>query len=406
MYYSAIVLIALVILLIENRDIILNNNDSFTSPAWTVYRRFLVAVGLYYITDILWGILEYLKLDPLLFADTTIYFVVLAVGMLFWTQYAVTYQEGNSAFGRFLIYAGRIFFAVITLLAAVNIFVPVLFTVDESCVYRTYTVRHIILIAQILLLLTLSFNTVSSAISHNATQAQKSRYRTMALFGLIMAANLFIQLWFPHLPLYSVAYLLGTCLLHTFVIGDEKEEYKQELERALEREKYHHEELSSAWELAYTDTLTGVKSKLAYVEAEKRMDLKIAGGKADDFAVVVFDLNGLKDINDRLGHEFGDQYIIKATKLIGDSFAGSSVYRIGGDEFVLFLEGEGFFNRVELTEAFNSQIDENERNGGVVVAAGMSVYQKGQDISVNQIFSRADQEMYMRKRKLKEIVLK
>ena len=42
-----------------------------------------------------------------------------------------------------------------------------------------------------------------------------------------MAACLFAQLWFPYLPLYSIAYMLGTCLLHAFVVNDEKEDYKK-----------------------------------------------------------------------------------------------------------------------------------------------------------------------------------
>lgn len=44
-----------------------------------------------------------------------------------------------------------------------------------------------------------------------------------------MAAFLTIQLWFPYLPLYAVAYLVGTSLVRIFVIGDEVEEYKQDI---------------------------------------------------------------------------------------------------------------------------------------------------------------------------------
>ena len=47
-----------------------------------------------------------------------------------------------------------------------------------------------------------------------------------------MAAFLFIQLWFPYLPLYSIAYMLGTCLLHTFVVNNENEQFRRDLEQA------------------------------------------------------------------------------------------------------------------------------------------------------------------------------
>ena len=62
MYYSAIGLLAALILIIENQDILKNAKGSFEKPAWKVYRRFLYAVLVYYITDILWGILESRKL--------------------------------------------------------------------------------------------------------------------------------------------------------------------------------------------------------------------------------------------------------------------------------------------------------------------------------------------------------
>ena len=58
------------------------------------------------------------------------------------------------------------------------------------------------------------------------------RYRIPASFCIIMAICLFAQLWFSYLPLYSIAYMLGTCLLHAFVANDEKEDYQSKLEEA------------------------------------------------------------------------------------------------------------------------------------------------------------------------------
>ena len=62
MYYSAIGVLAALILIIENQDVLVDTRKSFDKPAWTVYRRFLFTVLAYYITDILWGILESRKL--------------------------------------------------------------------------------------------------------------------------------------------------------------------------------------------------------------------------------------------------------------------------------------------------------------------------------------------------------
>ena len=103
MYYSVIGLLAVLVLLIVNQDILLDPKVSYNKPAWKVYRRFLFAVLVYYITDILWGIIDSKKLSTALFIDTTIYFVAMAVGIAFWAQYTVAYLDENNRFGYFLI---------------------------------------------------------------------------------------------------------------------------------------------------------------------------------------------------------------------------------------------------------------------------------------------------------------
>lgn len=231
MYYSSIGLLAILILLIENQDVFFNLRGALEKPAWKVYRRFLYAVLLHYVMDVLWGLLESLKLPRLLFADTTVYYISIAVGVLFWAEYTVAYLEDNDGFGRLLVYAGRIIAGLITLLAVVNIFKPVLFTVDSGSVYHPLFLRYVMLVCQILLLFLISSYAVSFIIPFPSGKRKKSS--TLALFGMMMGVFLFVQLWFPYLPIYSVAYIIGTSLLHTFVVNDEKAEYKRGLEEAV-----------------------------------------------------------------------------------------------------------------------------------------------------------------------------
>ena len=54
----------------------------------------------------------------------------------------------------------------------------------------------------------------------------------------------------------------------------------------------------------------------------------------------MFDANDLKLINDRYGHKRGDSYLLGVVEMIQDCFPGCQVYRIGGDEFVVVLEGK------------------------------------------------------------------
>ena len=238
-YYSTIGILALLILLIENQDILLNLNESFSVRAWKVYRKYLFVIIVYYLTDITWGILESYKLSALLFADTTVYFIAMAAGVMYWTKYTVTYlEEERYLFGRFLLHSGRIFALCVTILSVVNLFTPVLFTVDQDCVYKALNIRYVILGIQILLLLLISAYTFTSIARKRHAAGKWKKYRTLGLFGLLMAAFLTAQLWYPYLPLYAIAYLLGTCLLRAAVIGDEKEEYRtmlQEVDRRMEQ---------------------------------------------------------------------------------------------------------------------------------------------------------------------------
>ena len=90
--------------------------------------------------------------------------------------------------------------------------------------------------------------------------------------------------------------------------------------------------------IAYQDALTLVKNKAAYEKKAEEIDERIGNGIAV-FAIVMADLNGLKKMNDRYGHDKGDQYIKGTCEMISDVFSHSPVYRVGGDEFVIILEG-------------------------------------------------------------------
>lgn len=401
MYYSSIVLLAILILLIENHDLLMKGSKALKQAAWKEYRRFLTAVLIYYVTDALWGILEQAKITWALYADTELYFAAMAGGILFWTQFAVRYVNEQKKTGIMLMHFGRLFAGLYIAAVIGNLFMPILFSVDDRCVYTAYPIRHIFLAVQIILLL---LTAVHAFATHSlANQTEKERYRTIAFFSLIMAVFLTIQIWQPYLPLYSVAYLLGTCLLRTFVVNGEKEEYRKELEKAIERETQQYEELKNARTLAYKDTLTGVKTKLSYLEYEAKKDLDIKENRCLEFAVAVFDVNGLKAINDTFGHERGDQFIISACMTICNHFKHSPVFRIGGDEFVALIENEDYQNREELIRSFNQMMEQPASAEQAIIAMGVTDFHAETDGAFHDVFLRADRMMYERKRELKSM---
>lgn len=148
---------------------------------------------------------------------------------------------------------------------------------------------------------------------------------------------------------------------------------------------------------AYTDSMTGVGSKTAYLNKVEKLGKLIAGGSAD-FAVAVFDINGLKHVNDNFGHEMGDKFIIGAAETIKGVFGTSNIYRIGGDEFIAVLENSSAEQIKEQFASVGKAID--ELNSAKVyptmlaVSMGAEVYSPERETDYQQVFKRADEAMY------------
>ena len=168
------------------------------------------------------------------------------------------------------------------------------------------------------------------------------------------------------------------------------------------REEAFNERIGKVTNIANTDAMTGVKNKRAYAEYEAKINSRILSETLSNFAIVICDVNGLKTINDSQGHKAGDELIKSACRMICKLFKHSPVFRFGGDEFVVILTDDDFNSREELLRQLNSQVEENLRNDGVVVAAGMAEFIFGRDCSMSTVFDRADTRMYLRKRELKE----
>ena len=399
MNYAVFGILATAVLIIINHDILFHRDPKNESNAHHYYIVFLLSVLAYFAADILWGILREAKATPLQYADTVAVFIAMALAIVCWTKYVVVYLEQDDMYGKLLVYAGNMIFAFQLLMLAVNFVKPVFFSFDAAGNYRPGAARYLSMSFQILMFLLTAIYTIVKTSATESTLG-KRRFKTIGSFGIAMVLLLVLEMIFPDMPLYTTGYMLGICLMHSFVIEDELGDYISDLEDSLEREKKQISEVISAQRLAHTDPLTGIKNKLAYIEKEKELDERIADGALKEFSIAVFDLNGLKIINDTKGHEVGDIFIVSGCKLICDHFKHSPVFRIGGDEFVAILEGEDFANRNGIMQSFNEIIDRNNQAGDVVVSAGIADYAQG-DISSKNVFDRADKLMYTRKRELK-----
>lgn len=151
------------------------------------------------------------------------------------------------------------------------------------------------------------------------------------------------------------------------------------------------------------DELTGIKNKNAYTERVNEIEFMIRNKDMDmEFGVVMCDINDLKQINDTMGHSFGDESIQKASRMICDIYKNSSVYRIGGDEFVVILAGDDYKKRDHLFYKLKKESETNAKlRSGPVVASGMAVFNASVDKGYYEVFERADGHMYDNKKKLK-----
>ena len=150
--------------------------------------------------------------------------------------------------------------------------------------------------------------------------------------------------------------------------------------------------------LAYVDSLTGVKNKHAYEDTAGYIDEQIRNGTAQ-FAVIMCDLNYLKLINDNRGHQAGDVALKRAAKLLCNAFPMSTVFRIGGDEFVVIPSVIEYARIDEQLDALKAMLRKQKETSEDVLdrisfAFGTAVYDREKDSSFNDVFERADQKMY------------
>ena len=150
-------------------------------------------------------------------------------------------------------------------------------------------------------------------------------------------------------------------------------------------------------EYLYTDSLTGVFNR-------NYLNEKIIPGlrKTNPNALIICDMNNLKFANDNYGHCFGDKLIKKYVDFLRKNTCGHTLVRIGGDEFLIIMSGNGEEQASELTNRLlrlpKEYVQASDGETVEVCAAyGYSV-QSGDDVNMDEMIKEADQQMYKVKR--------
>jgi diguanylate cyclase (GGDEF)-like protein len=151
--------------------------------------------------------------------------------------------------------------------------------------------------------------------------------------------------------------------------------------------------------------LTGLRNTTSYKGWIVEFDKKIKEGDVS-FGVAVFDINGLKEINDTYGHIFGNELITVASGIICDTFKKSPVFRIGGDEFCVILQNRDLADIKKLFESVDfkcatTYAEKDNVKLKVSIAKGFAKFDSEKDAQFSNVFERADSEMYRNKRSMK-----
>ena len=159
---------------------------------------------------------------------------------------------------------------------------------------------------------------------------------------------------------------------------------------------------------AYIDTLTGLQNRTAFYENMGGLTKKIEDGTAD-FSTLMIDVNYLKKVNDVYGHEQGNTYLQNAANLIRKHFGNEGLYRIGGDEFAMLLEGKAQEGTEEKIRAFKEEMAQIQADESLQpwekpsAAVGLAKYIPGEHDMPDAVLRQADEYMYADKVAMKAV---
>ena len=156
-------------------------------------------------------------------------------------------------------------------------------------------------------------------------------------------------------------------------------------------------------EMSFTDELTGLYNRRGFMTLAEQQ-LRIADRTKRGMLILFLDLDGLKWINDRLGHQEGDAALRDMAGILKKTFRGSDIpARMGGDEFaVLALEGGPADAQIlsgNLQREIASHNETQSRPYVLSASIGMVFYDPGEPGDLETLLNRADKLMYQKKEK-------
>jgi diguanylate cyclase (GGDEF)-like protein/PAS domain S-box-containing protein len=154
--------------------------------------------------------------------------------------------------------------------------------------------------------------------------------------------------------------------------------------------------------LSMRDPLTGLYNRFFFEEEMRRF----GGGRFDPVGIAMCDVDGLKLVNDILGHQAGDEFLLTVSKILREAFRESDVVaRVGGDEFAILLPNTSLAD-VEMIsgrlEGYIERFNKDHRTIPVSLSIGYAV-KIGPSPDMSEVYRKSDDNMYKDKRSKCEV---
>jgi len=150
--------------------------------------------------------------------------------------------------------------------------------------------------------------------------------------------------------------------------------------------------------LAHTDSLTGVLNRYRGVELIEH-EIFRAERYDHPFAIVFFDIDNFKTINDTYGHEMGDRVLVQVTRTVEEALRKTdTLVRWGGEEFLILLPETRLNDAVHLARKLRERIENRQSAIPLPVTASFGVTEWSRGQTLDSLISRADAKMYEAKR--------
>lgn len=201
---------------------------------------------------------------------------------------------------------------------------------------------------------------------------------------------------------YKISAMLRKRLNNYAETVEAKNKELTELNQSLEKKVYERtDELHDAYkkmkQLAVTDTLTGIYNRYYFNNALEK-EIYRAHRYERSFALLMFDLDHFKNVNDTYGHAIGDTVLLSLSNLVASCLRESDIFaRIGGEEFVIILPETGEELSLEIAERIRKNIEKHPFESVKQVTISIGLVRHRPEEGLEELLKRVDSALYTAK---------